>query len=608
MPYVASRSPVTFSNERGPGAFAPITSLPKASNSKKSLFHIPSDDDPDQQEPSPPPTPPLSASSPSPPRQRLNPTSVPFPTTSPATPTVGTSAKSPSPPIQRTTSSTSVVLANGRPLKPSLKSASSSSIADDMAASGARHARAQSMPSTPVFGAKNVHFKEKDEGLESVRLFRRTGKPASVSKPTSDTETETETEHSAYPFPHVSQNFTSPGSSALSEIATCSTIPACNPSPYANVYLESVALPPARPPVLRGTIIVRNIAFEKSVGVRFTLDEWTTVSEVLATYSGPVSALETLVGTNQGKTIGDLIGSLPESNWDRFNFAIKLEDYEAHLRQRTLFLVVRYSAPGAGEWWDNNSGENYRITFRPHSAPVQPERKRGATVSSAAPFLLSVCPPSPLTSRVAAHEEPRPTFSPPQRSPIISRSVSSPVPVTANPGLRLNLRHYAAPATLPRTPSPLGTPRPPSSSETSRVVFGGQSATLTPPETPTLQKKELISDKDEVDEGFATGSEDGDNAETCPDSRPQLSLRISSPSPATILRASPVSPTPSPPPRQQGPFSPIREPFSPRVGGVPGDSYATLIREWCFAQGPDSFGAGATIGAQSAVPWVGGMS
>ncbi|KAH9009257.1 hypothetical protein EDB85DRAFT_2246560 [Lactarius pseudohatsudake] len=110
--------------------------------------------------------PPLSASSPSPPHQRLNPTSVPFPTTSPATPTMTTSAKSPSPPIQRTSSSTSVVLTNGRPLKPSLKSASSS-IVDDMAAPGACHACAQSMPSTPAYGAKNVRFKEKDEETET---------------------------------------------------------------------------------------------------------------------------------------------------------------------------------------------------------------------------------------------------------------------------------------------------------------------------------------------------------------------------------------------------------------------------------------------------------
>lgn len=464
------------------------------------------------------------------------------------------------------------------------------------------------MPSTPAFGPKNVHFKEKDDGLESVRLFRRTGKPASVSKTTSDTETETEPEPSGYPFPHVPQNtFASSSSSSLSEIASCSIIPARKPSPYSNVHLESVTLPPARPPVLRGTVIVRNITFEKSVGVRFTLDEWTTVSEVLATYSGPVGAHETLVGTNQGKTVGDLIGSLPESVWDRFNFAIKLEDYETYLWQRTLFLVVRYSAPGAGEWWDNNSGENYRVGFRAHSGPVHPERKRGATAPSTAPFLLSACPPFPLTSRVAVHEEPRPTFSPPQRLPIIPRSVSSPVPVTANPGLRLNLRHYAAPAPLPRTQvAPLDTPRASTSSETPPVIFGAQSATLTPPETPIMEKKDFIPNKDEVDEGFATGSEDGDSAETHPDSRPQLSLKISPPSPITIL-PSPISISP-PPSRQHGPFSPIREPFSPRAGGGPGDSYATLIREWCFAQGPDTFGAGAAIGAQSAVPWVGGMN
>jgi len=209
------------------------------------------------------------------------------------------------------------------------------------------------------------------------------------------------------------------------------------------------------------------------------------------------------------------------------------------------------------------------------------------------------------------HDEPRPTFSPPPRPPIIPRSISSPVPVSSNPGLHLNLRHYAAPAPLPPTQViPLDASRMPSSLEASRAVFSGQLATLTPPETPTSLRKDLIPDKDEVDEGFATGSEDGDNAETCPDSRPQLSLKISSPSPspATIPRASPLSPNPSPPPRQLGPFSPMREPFSPRIGGGTGDSYATLIREWCFAQGPDTFGAGATIGAQSAVPWVGGLS
>ena len=609
MPYVASRSPVTFSNERGPGAFAPLNSLPRSSTPKKSLFHIANDDDNDQQEEHSPPHSATHLPPDLPPSySRVDPPSVPFPTVSPAS---LSPPKASCTPIQRTPSSTSIILSNGRPLKPSLKSASSSSIADDMAAAGARHTRAQSMPTTPGFGPKNVHFKEKEDGLESVRVFRRTGKPVSVSKPTSDTETETEPEPSGYPFPNVSSsNFGSSGSSSLTEIATCSPIPALNPSPYANVHLESITLPPARPPVLRGTILVRNIVFEKNVGVRFTLDEWTTVSEVLATYTGPVGPTEALAGTNHGKTVGDLIGSTAANGWDRFNFSIKLEDYEAYLRQRTLFLVTRYSAPGVGDFWDNNSGGNYRITFRSYIDPVQPERKRGISAPSTAPFLLSACPALPLASRISAHDEPRPTFAAPQRLPSIPRSASSPVPIPAasTAGHRLNLRHYAAPSPPSRPPMPVNLPRPPPPTGTPRVTLGGQSTTPSHPETPIPAEKPAI--KDEVDEGFGTGSEDGDVAvaETQTASRPNLSLKITPPTPVIIRHVSPVSPTPSPPPRQRGPFSPIHEPFSPLSGGGPDDStYATLIREWCFAQGPDTFG-GATIGAQSTVPWVGGLS
>jgi hypothetical protein len=469
-----------------------------------------------------------------------------------------------------------------------------------MVASAIRHIRAQSMPIAPAFGPKNVHFKEKEDGLESVRVFRRTGKPVSVSKPTSDTETETEPEPSGFPFPL----------SSLTEIATCSLIPAPDPCPYANVHLESVTLPPARPPVLRGTVLVRNIVFEKQVGVRFSLDDWTTVSEVLATYTGPVGPLEMLAGTNQGKTVGDLIGSTKATGWDRFNFAIKLEDYEAYLRQRTLYLVTRYTAPGAGEFWDNNSGENYRITFRSHSGPVQPERKRGVSAPSTTPFLMSACQAPPLASRVSTHDEPRPTFTSPLRPPSIPRSATSPIPAASAAGLRLNLRHYAAPTPLPRVPPPtaVNSPRPPPPSGALRVIPGGQSTSPSHPETPIPAEKPAL-DKDEVDEGFGTGSEDGEVAETRPAPRPHLSLKITPPTPVTVRQVSPVSPTPSPPPRQRGPFSPLHEPFSPRSGGGPDDpTYATLIREWCFAQGPDTFGAGATIGAQSPVPWVGGMS
>ena len=305
-----------------------------------------------------------------------------------------------------------------------------------------------SMPSTPAYyGPKHVHFKEKDDGLESIRRFRRTGKPVSVSRPTSDTEMEIEPEPSGFPFP---SNFGASGSSSLAGIATCSPASAPDPSPYANVELESVILPLVHPAVLHGTVIVRNITFEKSVGVCFTLDDWITVSEVLATYSGP---LEKLAGENYGKTVGDLIVSTAANEWDLFEFAIKLEDYE-DLWERTLGLVTRYYAPGVGEFWDNNSGEGYRIIFRSHTSPVQPQPILSEITAS------QPSPASPLASRALAHDEPRPTFAPPQRPPSILRSTSSPTPAASTVWPSLDPRHFAATTPPPSPPMPFKSPRP----------------------------------------------------------------------------------------------------------------------------------------------------
>lgn len=50
--------------------------------------------------------------------------------------------------------------------------------------------------------------------------------------------------------------------------------------------------------------------------------------------------------------------------WDRFRFEISLERYESSLEQRTMWFVGKYAAEGTGEeWWDNNSGGNYRVEF-----------------------------------------------------------------------------------------------------------------------------------------------------------------------------------------------------------------------------------------------------
>ena len=58
-----------------------------------------------------------------------------------------------------------------------------------------------------------------------------------------------------------------------------------------------------------------------------------------------------------------------DEGWDRFGFAIKLEDYKRKLEERQLILCVRFNADGR-EWWDSNNGLNYTFTF----SKSQPKR------------------------------------------------------------------------------------------------------------------------------------------------------------------------------------------------------------------------------------------
>ncbi|KAH9021571.1 putative phosphatase regulatory subunit-domain-containing protein, partial [Lactarius pseudohatsudake] len=204
-----------------------------------------------------------------------------------------------------------------------------------------------SEPSTPP-GSKSVRFKDTDGELESVCFFRATGRPYSISHPRSHSDTETETDNTdgAPTGQRGRTTFT---------LAEISPVPSPQTPPESNVHLESIALLPARPPFLRGTVRVRNLAFEKSVSVRFTTDGWTTVSEAHARYVGPA-------GT------GD---------WDLFAFTIPLEAPPLH--PRALLLAVRYAVPGAGEWWDNNGGADFRVVLAPKTPPPRPAPVPGST-------------------------------------------------------------------------------------------------------------------------------------------------------------------------------------------------------------------------------------
>ncbi|KZP29316.1 carbohydrate-binding module family 21 protein [Athelia psychrophila] len=383
------RRSASFTDEKGPGAFVSLGSLPKVQRKPKSpTFHFRNDDDDDSPEDEPA-VPPLV----------VNTAPVPFPMSSPpgsgtSTPTL--TADSP-PGSQRPTmsrgSSAGVLLSNGKPLKSSLKSSASAPILPPDVRS--MHFRAASAPSTPGGTPKNVHFPEKrEDGLEDVRMFSRKARPASVSLPPGmglgdETETETEQESSArFPFPRFTAQQTA-STSALGrgqrfEIdratpGATSPIPASHPPGHANVHIESMMLaqPPTSassatpaPPQLTGTVLVRNIAYEKHVAVRFTLDDWQTTSEVRASYQ---ASLHALPWHSKPQTLGDAVSAIAGGGsagaWDRFGFTIRLEDHAYKLHERVMWVVGKYGTGNGQEWWDNNNGSNYRVAFKAIEEP-----------------------------------------------------------------------------------------------------------------------------------------------------------------------------------------------------------------------------------------------
>ena len=249
------------------------------------------------------------------------------------------------------------VVAPRNTLKSSLKCSRSRRVISEPSTPPSHSPASISPPTSP----KSVHFKDMDGELESVCLFRSTGRPSSISHPRSlsDTETETETETAL----EVSQR------SALVSATTftptyISPIPSPHTPPESNVHLESLTFLPARPPLLRGTIRVRNIAFEKCVTARFTTDSWTTISEAHARFVGPAPA--------------PAFGADP---WDIFAFTIPLG------APRTLLLAVRYAVSEVGEWWDNNGGADFRVVLAPvtqRPAPPVPGAALGFGVGATA--------------------------------------------------------------------------------------------------------------------------------------------------------------------------------------------------------------------------------
>ena len=216
---------------------------------------------------------------------------------------------------------------------PMLRKKSGELVRPALRASSARR-RPSSMPGTPTF-SKAVHF---DSHLEHVRHFLQVDRPLAVSAGSSPVEAYDN--DAEFPF-EDSSNGRSP---SFEWEISISNFPAETPIRLAQpIRVERVFLS-ADNKNLIGSVSVANLAFNKWVVARFTLDYWKTTSEVVAEFNNDIRQPR-----------------YPDGR-DRFNFNIKLADL-ANLEAKTMFFCVKYSVNGQ-EYWDNNNATNFQIDFR----------------------------------------------------------------------------------------------------------------------------------------------------------------------------------------------------------------------------------------------------
>ncbi|KIK71480.1 carbohydrate-binding module family 21 protein [Collybiopsis luxurians FD-317 M1] len=445
-------------------------------------------------------------------------------------------------------------------------------------------------PTTP----KSVHFPSLPIHLERVRVFHKSAKPASLLsvRTGEDTETETETDRGSdwgygyrkpgmarpsagsFPFPKMpsspltSTNSVWPplpskeaseyrsGSMKLQLDMTGYPVPdpsSIPPTTAINILLESISLsssPPDDKLHVRGTFIVRNLAFQKDVAVRFTMDEWSTVSEIKANWVAnlysPFPAQR-----SSGKDV---------NSWDRFSFSINLSDYTlSSLPSKVIYFVGRYTVPG-GEYWDNCGGRNWRIMFK--LANVEAEKPVSSESSNTVPNVI-VSPPSatlpvmstaavaapvlslsmPMSSNVTSLSFPDvPLRNPP--SPGRSEAVAQ---ATAQRLRRFSLSNYSAPSSS-------------SVAAALRPKTGANSNSKISLTSDTQLKESIAADK-----GAST------------------SVAQPPPSKITIPSMSDIATSPSPlvtpSPRES-------KPSTPPVEGSSEFLYDWFVKQWCFTEMP----------------------
>ncbi|ORZ05242.1 putative phosphatase regulatory subunit-domain-containing protein [Absidia repens] len=199
------------------------------------------------------------------------------------------------------------------------------------------HGQANSLPPVPVpvpvatTKKKSVRFCS-DEDLEQVRLFIKTQTPLAV--------------HSDPPMPAKETRLDIKYPNWPSKWSMYKSLA------QAMIRMENVQLVENDQgnKVLMGRCRVANLAFEKQVVVRYSLDHWKSYSEIKASFRE------------------SLASSSPRS-WDRFTFDIDLP--ATNTAPFTCWIALCYHV-NQQEFWDNNEGKNYQVDLVPISTLSSP--------------------------------------------------------------------------------------------------------------------------------------------------------------------------------------------------------------------------------------------
>ncbi|KAJ4475628.1 putative phosphatase regulatory subunit-domain-containing protein [Lentinula aciculospora] len=222
---------------------------------------------------------------------------------------------------------------SGQLVKPSLKSKSAFKGSLNVTPGGFT----KSEPATPTV-PKAVKF---DSRLEHVKLFLAEQRPLAVSRDGSPTDDTSGTESDFPSFIFGDQRH------KVLKMRVTNMPPSLNL--LADIVLEEMKLGLDESSIV-GRVRVRNLSFQKWVAVRFTFDDWQTTSEVTAKYTGSYS-----------------------SEFDFFEFSIRLSDLVARIEEKTLVVALRYNVNGK-EIWDNNFGRNYVVKFSKEMPTVEPPK------------------------------------------------------------------------------------------------------------------------------------------------------------------------------------------------------------------------------------------